>query len=72
MNKEELEYCEEMAKRVYSTHEHPDKDCWRAHPECMVLALLGEIKKLRIELESAKSYDYRSYAPLVWQQPGSH
>ena len=32
MNKEELEYCEEMAKRVYSTHEHPDKDCWRAHP----------------------------------------
>lgn len=32
--------------------------------------LVDEIKKLRLELEKVKAYDYRSYAPNVWTQAG--
>ena len=70
MNSEELNYCEEISKRLYNVHDHSSPDCWKSHPECMVLKLVDEIRKLKIELESAKSYDYRSYAPLVWHYPG--
>jgi len=34
------------------------------------LLLVDEIKNLRSELEKAKAYDYRSYAPNVWTQAG--
>jgi cell division protein FtsI/penicillin-binding protein 2 len=29
-----------------------------------------KIKDMKVELESLRSYDYRSYAPLVWHYPG--
>lgn len=32
--------------------------------------LVDEIKKLKLELEKAKAYDYRSYAPNVWAKIG--
>ena len=28
--------------------------------------LVDEIKRLKMELEKVKSYDYRAYAPNVW------
>jgi hypothetical protein len=37
-------------------------------PRRLCLLLVDEIKNLRLELEKAKAYDYRSYAPNVWTQ----
>jgi hypothetical protein len=72
VNQEDLDYCEDLAKRVYGTNEHVGTDCWKKHPECMVLALLAEVNRLRTELNAAKAYDYRSYGPPMWQPPGGH
>ncbi len=41
---------------------------WSADKLCSLL--VDEIKKLKLELEKARSYDYRSYAPNVWTQAG--
>lgn len=37
---------------------------WSSDKLCNLL--VDEIKKLRMELEKVKSYDYRAYAPNVW------
>lgn len=37
---------------------------WSVDKLCNML--VDEIKRLKMELEKVKSYDYRAYAPNVW------
>ena len=41
---------------------------WSGDKLCNML--VDEIKRLKMELEKAKSYDYRAYAPNVWIKEG--
>ena len=39
-------------------------------PRRLCCLLVDEIKNLKLELEKARAYDYRSYAPNVWTKSG--
>jgi hypothetical protein len=42
-------------------------DCWREHIDCCVARLVEEVELLREMPSLASTYDYRSYAPLLWK-----
>ena len=59
---------EEILKQAVDNKIFIHDASWSADKLCNML--VDEIKKLKLELEKAKAYDYRSYAPNVWANSG--
>jgi hypothetical protein len=59
---------EEILKEAIENRIFIHDASWSSDKLCNML--VDEIKKLKLELEKVKAYDYRSYAPNVWTQTG--
>lgn len=61
---EDLEYLKQKyISDNYITHYD---ECWKDHTGCAVAKLIDIIQAQAKEINKLSSYDYRSYAPQVW------
>lgn len=59
---------EEILKKAIEERIYIHDVSWSGDKLCDML--VDEIKRLKMELEKSKSYDYRAYAPNVWIKEG--
>lgn len=59
---------EEILKKAIEERIYIHDASWSGDNLCNIL--VNEIKRLKMELEKVKSYDYRAYAPNVWVKEG--
>lgn len=61
---EELEYLKD--KYISENHKTHFEDCWKDHTGCAIAKLIAIIEAQADEINKLSAYDYRSYAPQVW------
>ena len=70
LSKEDLDFIIEKYE-LNEVTEHDDT-CWKKNDACMIDKLLRVIQNLKADLDAATAYDYRSYAPPVWNRHSCH
>lgn len=65
MTKKDIEYLKE--KYLGEDLGGHYADCWRDHIGCCIAKLIEEVEILNKSVNKLASYDYRSYAPLLWK-----
>ena len=65
ISQEDIDFIKKKFLNVnYNTHY---EGCWKDHHACMIAKLMDAITNLKADYDTATAYDYRSYAPQVWQ-----